>query len=179
MHPSRRTTRRSGCTSRSKDSTLIPSASAASLRRSARRGTRPGSRSGLSGGTAGSQASPRASFATSGCLSRRGPTEVPTRETAPQSGSRLMELAGLEPATSWVRYRVREPNRGDLSSLGCSKFSSVRSAALSLVPHVVPRRARGGRARGGEPPPCSRRFGRCDGVRLVSARRCGKRSRPD
>ena len=35
----------------------------------------------------------------------------------------VMELAGLEPATSWVRYRVREPNRGDLSSLGCSKFS--------------------------------------------------------
>ena len=34
-----------------------------------------------------------------------------------------MELAGLEPATSWVRYRAREPNRGDLSSLGCSKFS--------------------------------------------------------
>jgi hypothetical protein len=34
-----------------------------------------------------------------------------------------MELAGLEPATSWVRYRVRKPNRGDLSSLGCSKFS--------------------------------------------------------
>jgi hypothetical protein len=34
-----------------------------------------------------------------------------------------MELAGLEPATSWVRYRVRERNRGDLSSLACSKFS--------------------------------------------------------
>jgi hypothetical protein len=34
-----------------------------------------------------------------------------------------MELAGLEPATSWVRYRVRGPNRGDLSSLGFSKFS--------------------------------------------------------
>ena len=34
-----------------------------------------------------------------------------------------MELAGLEPATSWVRYRVRTPNRGDLSSLRCSKFS--------------------------------------------------------
>jgi hypothetical protein len=49
-----------------------------------------------------------------------------------------MELAGLEPATSWVRYRVRKPNRGDLSSLRCSEFSSVRSAALSLVPHVVP-----------------------------------------
>ena len=57
-----------------------------------------------------------------------------------------MELAGLEPATSWVRYRVRKPNRGDLSSLRCSKFSSVRSAALSLVPHVVPRSAHGGRA---------------------------------
>jgi hypothetical protein len=34
-----------------------------------------------------------------------------------------MELAGLEPATSWVRYRVRKPNRGDLSSLGRSEFS--------------------------------------------------------
>jgi hypothetical protein len=33
-----------------------------------------------------------------------------------------VELAGLEPATSWVRYRARKPNRGDLSSLGCSKF---------------------------------------------------------
>ena len=41
----------------------------------------------------------------------------------PEQGFLEMELAGLEPATSWVRYRVREPNRGDLSSLGCSKFS--------------------------------------------------------
>ena len=42
-----------------------------------------------------------------------------------------MELAGLEPATSWVRYRVRKPNRGDLSSLGCSKF--IKFAPLRSV----------------------------------------------
>ena len=38
-------------------------------------------------------------------------------------GFEEMELAGLEPATSWVRYRVRKPDRGDLSSVGCSEFS--------------------------------------------------------
>jgi hypothetical protein len=75
----------------------------------------------------------------------------PAMKIRPKRGFFEMELAGLEPATSWVRYRVREPNRGDLSSLGCSKFSSVRSAALSLVPHVLPRRApRASRGRAGD-----------------------------
>jgi hypothetical protein len=45
----------------------------------------------------------------------------------PYAGLSEMELAGLEPATSWVRYRVRKPNRGDLSSLRCSKFAPLRS----------------------------------------------------
>ena len=36
-------------------------------------------------------------------------------EWMPRAAAKVgMELAGLEPATSWVRYRVREPNRGDL-----------------------------------------------------------------
>jgi hypothetical protein len=46
-----------------------------------------------------------------------------TTKFLPEQGFFGMELAGLEPATSWVRYRVREPNRGDLSSQGCSEFS--------------------------------------------------------
>jgi hypothetical protein len=44
------------------------------------------------------------------------------RRATHMQGLSEMELAGLEPATSWMRYRVRKPNRGDLSSLGCSEF---------------------------------------------------------
>ena len=97
-------------------------------------------------------------------------------EWMPRAAAKVgMELAGLEPATSWVRYRVREPNRGDLSSLGRSKFSSVRAAALSLVPHVVPRRALAGRARGGRAAPCSR-FGDAVGRGTSGPRSPGSRS---
>ena len=39
-------------------------------------------------------------------------------ESTSHAGLSEMELAGLEPATSWVRYCVRKPNRADLSSLG-------------------------------------------------------------
>ena len=52
-----------------------------------------------------------------------GRTGQKPRNPPGQAKLEAMELAGLEPATSWVRYRVRKPDRGDLSSLGCSEFS--------------------------------------------------------
>ena len=77
-----------------------------------------------------------------------------------------MELAGLEPATSWVRYRVRTPDRGDLSSLGCSEFGSVRSVWYPTW-YLGVREEPTARRRAA---PCSRRFRRCNSARLVSAR---------
>jgi integrase len=52
-----------------------------------------------------------------------GGTELEPHNPSNQAAPEEVELAGLEPATSWVRYRARKPDRGDLSSLGCSKFS--------------------------------------------------------